>query len=79
MGGQRHVGQRDRRDPASVRFVADQWKDAAFSGIYAGNGLVVSAEMRGGKPANLEIENVSGRDRQIECLFGTDRGGNDLA
>ena len=50
----------------------DSWRDAAFEGIFAGEGLVVSARMEDGVVTRLIIDNRNPDIREINCLVGTD-------
>ncbi|MBI4025791.1 MAG: hypothetical protein HY360_12475 [Verrucomicrobia bacterium] len=48
------------------------WHTAAFEGIHAGCGLVVSAEIRDRRPVRIQIVNLSSEKREIECVLGDD-------
>lgn len=50
----------------------EKWKDASFENIYAGNGLIVSAEIKKGKMRSLYIKNLSDR-RSFRCIVGNER------
>jgi hypothetical protein len=50
------------------------WADVKFEGIHAGEGLVVSAEVRAGQLTSLDVVNLSSHTRDVECLFGETAG-----
>jgi hypothetical protein len=50
------------------------WADVKFEGIHAGEGLVVSAEVRAGQLISLDVVNLSSHARDIECIFGETAG-----
>lgn len=51
----------------------ERWKDVCFEGIFAGEGLVVSARMSNEQVTSLRIENLLPDLREIQCVIG-DRG-----
>ncbi|MCX7706363.1 MAG: hypothetical protein N2115_08980 [bacterium] len=50
-----------------------KWNDVSFEKIYAGDGLIVSAEMKKGNLVYLLIENISGETKKIRCVAGNKR------
>jgi len=50
-----------------------KWKNACFKNIYAGNGLVVSAEMKDCKVSNLSVKNLTKQNKQITLIIGPDK------
>ncbi len=46
------------------------WQDVRFKGIHAGDGLVVSAEVKKGRIKRLEIANLSRQTRRVRCMLG---------
>jgi hypothetical protein len=46
------------------------WSDVKFEGIHAGEGLVVSAQIRRGELISLDIVNLWSQPREIECILG---------
>lgn len=55
------------------------WSDAKFEGIHAGEGLVVSAEIRQGRLSRLEIVNLFTQRRDVECVLGNEEHGRIFA
>jgi hypothetical protein len=50
--------------------VAPVWRDVKFERILAGDGLIVSAELRKGKLVKLLVENLTGRIRSVQIVVG---------
>ncbi|MCM8817159.1 MAG: hypothetical protein NC913_06595 [Candidatus Omnitrophica bacterium] len=50
----------------------EKWKDVSFENIYAGAGLIVSAEMKNCKLKKLYIENLAGR-KTLKCIAGKNK------
>jgi hypothetical protein len=48
------------------------WRDVKFEGILAGEGLIVSADIRKGKLVRLRVRNLSRQQREIDCIVGQD-------
>jgi len=45
-----------------------KWKDVSFKNIFAGDGFIVSAEMKKGKIKKLSIENLSGKTKTLKIF-----------
>ncbi len=49
-----------------------KWKDVQFKNIHAGDGLIVSAEMKNGRMKSLLIKNLLA-ERRIKCIAGNEK------
>ena len=50
------------------------WREVKFEGLHAGEGLVVSAEIRRGELVRLEVVNLSSQRRDVDCILGDNAG-----
>jgi hypothetical protein len=60
----------DERTLRVLGGAARAWRDVRFEGIHAGAGLVVSAEVRGGRLRKLRVVNLRPQTREILLAFG---------
>lgn len=50
-----------------------KWKDVRFKNIYAGNGLVVSAEMKNSRISHLSVKNLTKEKQPINLIIGQEK------
>lgn len=54
------------------------WRDVRFAGIHAGEGLIVSGRVRGGRLRELRVENLHASPREVALVVGGARDGRRL-
>lgn len=52
---------------------AEKWKDVSFRNMYAGNGLVVSAEMKNGRIIYISVKNLSKESQEVKLIIGPEK------